>query len=275
LPFLGDLYRIINGRTNHRLQGWDKCGYLTTEYRLAPNSNDWLGDRELLALPGESRELLNSLVLSRPQEFSRTRRFSPAEVYEPARPTFLHIGPDFVCDLLIDDFGREEKVKGSYFRFRDIEVDPEELIFEARIMRPGATREEELPEGEKYLVFVNLFAPDYLFVCGARKQFLGLARRVQGVCRLDEAALIRDWGHQAERTADRLAPARLRHRNDADEHAHMLANNEALADTARDITPEEKHATRERRKDTAPMDSFLESEQSHSGPEIASLEDFL
>ncbi len=274
LPLLGDLYRAINGRTNHRLEGWSKCEYLTNEYRTAPQALDWLGERELLALPEESRRLLHSLVRAQPQTYSRTRQLSPAEVYDPARPTFLHIGPDVVCDLLLDDLAREEKVKGSYFRFRDIEIDPEEMIFEARILAPGATREVELPEGEKYLVFVNPFAPEYLFVCGARKQFLGLARRVHGVSPLDEAATIRAWGHAAARTADRLAPARLRHAGDSSAHAEMVATNEALADTARDFTPDEKAASRARRANTAGLDDFA-GEPSDTEPRpIASMDDF-
>jgi hypothetical protein len=248
LPLLSDLYALINNRTNHACEGWEKCGFLTTDYRLSPMSPDWLGNKDFLALPEEDRAMLTRAVLARPNDYSRTRRMSPAEVFAMGSQD-LPIGPEVVCDLLLDDLGREEKVKGSYFRFQDIEIDPEELIFEARIISPGSARERELPEGEKYHVFVNPFAADWLFVCDARKAFLGLARRVQRVSRLDEAATLRAFGRAGERKADRLAALRLRHEPERAAYAEMVATNEALADEATPFTDDEKlreRATRER-----------------------------
>jgi hypothetical protein len=245
LPFLGDFYGILNQRTDHRLQGWAELGFLSTDYRLAPSSDAWLTPRDLQTLPEDSRLLLHSLARQQPETYSRTRRLSPQEVFDLHTGDLIRIGPDIVCDLLLQDLGREEKVKGSYFRFTDSEIAPEELIYEARIICPGATREQELPSGEKYLVFVNPFFPDTLFVCNARQQFLGLARRVQRVCGLDEAALRRSWGRSAQRDADRLAPARLRHAADGDAHQRMLTTNAALANEATPATREEKQAARD------------------------------
>lgn len=240
LPLLSDLYALINNRTNHSLEGWEKCGFLTTDYRWSPMANDWLTGKDFLALPEADRDHLTRAVLARPNDYSRTRRLSPSEVFAMGSRDLLPIGPEVVCDLLLDDLGREEKVKGSYFRFQDSEVDPEELIFEARLIAPGATRERELPEGEKYHVFVNPFAADWLFVCDARKAFLGLARRVQRVSRLDEAATLRAFGRAGERKADRLAALRLRHEPEAEAYREMVATNAALADEAKPVTDEEK-----------------------------------
>jgi hypothetical protein len=85
-------------------------------------------------------------------------------------------------------------------------------------------------------------------VCDAKKAFLGLARRVHGVSRLDEAGLIRALGRASERTADRLAPARLRHEADSDAHRHMVETNKRLAEDARPITAEEKDAAAQLRQ---------------------------
>lgn len=246
LPLLGDFYGVLNQRTDHKLQGWAELGFLSTDYRLAPSSDAWLTPRDLQTLPEDSRAILHGLARSQPEIYSRTRRLSPQEVFDRSSSDLIRIGPDVVCDLLLQDLGREEKVKGSYFRFTDSEIAPEELIYEARIICPGATREQELPSGERYLVFVNPFFPDTLFVCNARQQFLGLARRVLRVCGLDEAALRRSWGRSAQRDADRLEPARLRHASDGTAHQRMLDTNEALADEARPATRDEKKAHRSR-----------------------------
>lgn len=262
LPLLTDLYRLINARENHAMEGWEKCGFITTDYRLSPMANDWLGTKDLMDLPEEDRALLTRAVLARPADYSRTRRMSPAEVFSMDSQNLLPIGPEVVCDLLLDDLGREEKVKGSYFRFQDSEIDPEELIFEARILTFGSVRERELPEGEKYMVFVNPFAPDWLFVCDARKAFLGLASRVQRVSRLDEAATLRAFGRAGERTADRLAALRLRHQPEQDAYREMVANNTALADEAKPFTDDEKTRARQMKKFRPDAEALLAEEES-------------
>lgn len=247
-PLLHDVYGAINRRIRHRLEGWHACGFMTTEYRLAPSTEDWLAISDILALPPESQAAVHALASTAPETYSRTRRLSPYEAFHSAEKDLLTIGPEVVCDLLLDDLGRELKVDGSYFVFTDSEISPEPLRYHARVMPLGGTREHELPDGEKYLVFANPFSPDHLFVCGARGQFLGLAERVHRVSRTDEHDLLREFGRKKQRTADRLAALRDRHHDKQDSHRHMVDNNRAVADLDRPVTDDEQARHRALRK---------------------------
>ncbi|CAN5354827.1 hypothetical protein BH09VER1_BH09VER1_28670 [soil metagenome] len=248
-PFVSDLYREMNERDNHRLEGWSELGFITHQYRLAPQSSDWLTEENLLALPPASRQLLNDLVRAEPDLYSRNRRLSPADVFHRGSDELLTIGPEVVGELLIDDYGREEKVKGAYFEFDDIEISPELLRFEARIYTPGGTRPQELPSGEKYMVFVNPILPEFLFVFDSRKAFLGLAQRVQKVTRLDETAGLAAMGLKKHRTAERLQPMRMRHEDERLAHASMVENNERVANESIPVTVEEKATDRRIRRE--------------------------
>jgi hypothetical protein len=58
LPLLMDVYRTINERTWHELEGWSAAGNVVIEYRTAPNAEYWLTDGEFSELPVVAKQIL-------------------------------------------------------------------------------------------------------------------------------------------------------------------------------------------------------------------------
>lgn len=223
LPLLDHIYRVaINGRTDHRLEGWVKMGRRITEYTFDPGGDAWL---PLEQIPEASRSLLLCAVRDQPDRWSRTRLLSPAEVWEQGRAQLTRANPALVWDIIGHDEARERKVRGAYIRFRDADIDDEELLYEARIRRLDGTV-AELPDGETYAVMSNPYAPGRLLVGDSRGRCLGVAARVRRACIADAEAMQQSWGQAAQRNAQRMQPLRDRWQPEA-AAAHDLRQHNA------------------------------------------------
>ncbi len=264
LPLLSDIYAQINGRDWHQLEGWNECGHFTIDYRLAPDTDHWISRDQFLSLPPTTRELLQSAATA-DARFLRQRKLSPAEVHAQNRPALVRIPAYVVAEILGLDFAREERVEGSYFEFTDTEIAPEELRFEARIRTPEG-REIELTDRERYQVFVNPLAPDQLFVHDARGVHLGIAKRVQKVCRADVEALQRAHGRAKQRLADKLAPVRARHADITEQAIENARINDRLLDPSRAVTDNEKQRQRALRHFAGDAGSLVEAAQENAAP---------
>lgn len=267
LPLLSDIYAQINGRDWHQLEGWNECGHFSIDYRMAPDTDQWIGRDQFLSLPPTTRELLHSAATA-DARFLRQRKLSPAEVHAQNRPTLARIPAYVVAEILGLDFAREERVEGSYFEFTDTEIAPEELRFESRIRTPEG-REVELIDRERYQVFVNPLSPDQLFVHDARGVHLGIAKRVQRVCRADVEALQRAHGRAKQRLADKLAPVRARHAGMTQTAIDNARINDRLLDPARAVTTEERARARALRRFDGDADELVGAPA--SGPAVAAL----
>lgn len=207
LPLLSHMYRVaISGRTEHDLEGWKKLGREITEYTLDPDSGVWL---DIDALSEASRGLILANAKSDLKRWTNRRLLSPGEVWGQGRRDLLRANATMIADIIGEDEGKERKVKGSYFRFHDSDIDTDELFYESRIRRLDG-REEELRDGEKFLTLVNPYAPESLIVLDARGRCLGTAGRVHRVSHADHDGKIAMWARNAERTSDQLAPLRER-----------------------------------------------------------------
>lgn len=265
LPLLSDIYRQIDTRTWHELEGWHECGHIAIDYRLSPDTGDWLAPDQFLALPDVSRQLIVATAQA-DARFLRQRKLSPAEVHARGREALKRIPAYVVAEILGLDFAREERVDGSYFEFTDTEIAPEELRFESRIRTPEG-REVELIDRERYQVFVNPLAPDQLFVHDARGVHLGIAKRVQKVCRADVEALQRAHGRAKQRLADKLAPVRARHADITGQAIENARINDRLLDPSRAVTDDEKQRQRALRHFTGDAAELVEPETRNREPE--------
>jgi hypothetical protein len=230
VPLLRETYdRIINARADHKLEGWEACGHVTTDYRLSPLSDDWITGDNYLALPDATRSMLSTLVQSDPATWSRRRYLSPAEVW--ARRELQPIGMHTVCDIIGPDLAREAKVTGSYIEIGACEINPEPLIYEARVYTLD-NRAVELRSGEKVMAFVNPFFPARLVICDAAFRCIGVACLVQRISRADftESA----FGQKKARVAARLQEVRTRRADEetaivlAKDHNSRLINGEPV-----------------------------------------------
>jgi hypothetical protein len=244
LPLLMDVYREINARDWHELEGWHKAGNVVVEYRTTPTADNWLSDGEFSSLPAVSRELLLSAAQV-DKRYINQRKLSPAEVRARDNHGLVKLPPFVICELLGDDCALEDlTVKGSYFNeFRKRELmpdvaDSETFLFESVITTPEG-REEQLPDG-KYTGYVNPFDLNQLFVCDARKRCLGTAPRAKVTSRTDDEALKRQHGHRAHRIAELKKPLLARHAQTVRDEVARLEHNAEVMDTTRPMTDEEK-----------------------------------
>lgn len=225
LPLLSNLYDVaINGRTDHRIEGWKKLKREITEYTLDPDSGVWL---DIDALPEASRGLVLATAKGDPKRWTNRRLLSPGEVWAQGRRELLRANAVIIADILGEDEGKERKVHGSYFRFQDSDIDTDELFYESRITTLDG-RQEELKSGEKYLTMVNPYAPETLIVLDARRRCLGTAGRVHRVCHADIEGKKAMWARNAERTADQLTPLRERWESEEKATTDLRENNAAL-----------------------------------------------
>lgn len=228
IPFLNDYYRHgLNARTDHNLEGWAQLGHIVTEYTAVPGSDHFLSTEQFLALPEVSRLTLAAAAQQAPEQYTRKRALSPAEVWQPAVPGLRRISHTTVCDILSQDLAREVKVRGSYIEFRDQDISPEPLIYQARLRTiEGAYR--ELPAGSKFSAFANPFAPRFLFVCDAKGTCLGTCELVKRVTYTDQPAIAEAAGHKRARIAGILQATRQRHAGEVQEAQDMREHNRRL-----------------------------------------------
>lgn len=243
LPYLNDYYRIgLNGRTDHQLEGWAKLGFQTTEYTLAPGSGQYLTSGQYLALPESTQAMLREAARYDAANYTRKRNLSPQEVWDSGRKDLRRAPAPLICDILGKDLGREVTVRGSYIRFRDQDISPEELIYQARAhLLTGAQR--ELRDGEKFLAFANPFSLSDLFLLDGRDRYYGICRLEQRVTATDRTGLTTAAGEKAHRNAEILQPLRNRHAEAVQEAQRLREHNQRVI-SGDPITDEEIAAAR-------------------------------
>jgi hypothetical protein len=271
VPLADELTENMNGRTSHVLEGWHKSGLITIDYRHDERSCQWLTEDDFLALPPADQALITDLVHAAPKKFSRVRRLSPREVHKRAANELIRIAPYMVCEMLGEDLARKnpEPVRGSYFDFEDCTIDPEPLIYEARIITLDG-REQELPSDSKWQVFVNPFDPDQLFVRDAAGRYQGMAPRYQRVNPFDRHEVESAFGRKKQRTAERFAGLRERHAPEVAELEALRAHNDAVI-AGQPATPEERSQARDTarriQREPATMADLLSASCSEPAPD--------
>lgn len=238
LPLLMDVYREINARTWHDLEGWHKAGNMVIEYRTTPTADHWLTDSDFSELPEVSKQLLLQAAQT-DKRYIQSRKLSPVEVQVRDNHDLIKLPPFVVCELLGDECALEDlTVEGAYFReFRKRELmpdisDSETFLFESVVTTPEG-REEQLSDG-KYTGYVNPFDLNQLFVCDARKRCLGTAPRAKVTGRADDEALRRQFGHRAHRIAELQKPLLARHAQTVRDEIKRLEHNTAVLTGAQD-----------------------------------------
>lgn len=244
IPLINDIYTFgINGRTDHNLEGWEKLGFIRTEYTAAPGSGHYLTDSSFLALPKASQFAITEAAKQDPKNWMRRRKLSPMEVWNSGKSQLRPVAAPIICDILGRDLAREVKVKGAYIRFYDKDIAPDELIYEARAtFLNGAQR--ELSSGEKFSAMVLPFCPKHLFLLDAKDKYFGHCELVQRHTANDRVALIAAAGHKAHRNAEIHEPLRVRHAEMVNQEAAERAYNNRLADPMQPVTEEEKSEAR-------------------------------
>lgn len=231
------IYRWIDGRIEHELEGWEKAGLVTSEFRLALDDKRWLPAAMLDAVPADRRRAIDAIAAQ--PGHARIRRLSPAEVFHGGCKDLVKLPIAILPDIIGRDLAQPRKVNDKgMIAFEDHELDTEPFLFLARA-RTGNGHDLLLRDGETYETFINPFDRTHLIVCDGKGAFLGWCERYQKPCKVDTEALHKTMGMVAHTEAVRLAPYRMRHEHEVAQRRVDTTWNDMVFSGA-PVTPDEK-----------------------------------
>ena len=211
-------YEILNTREDHQLEGWEECGFMVGELKLAC-VDFWKSMPRLDSQPEEKQMAIRRLVASGAAEY-RERRMSPAEAWDAATKAakLERVSPAFAPMIL----GRELAHAGTVgdkltVTVRDAETGERYTVVAIIDGKP-------LPRGAKVQVWVNPMDCGKAYVADLQGRFIGVAK-VQMAVRADADASVEALQEQlgmrsaaladAKAKLDPLVRARLKERNEA------------------------------------------------------------
>lgn len=256
----------INRRQRHALEGWEALGYEAIEYRLP--GGEWISENDYLALPSrELRQLTEAMAGG--ELVTRPVRFSPRQVFESGRGDLRTLGPEKWHLLMPKKWaiGPKKIPRDRQVRFTDKLIDLRELIFEPRCIALDGTRQVLPKPGTQVLIYCNPWRPDSALFTHLDGSPIGVVARVLPQHRHDEEALIRQFAEKAAVHGQIGTDAVEHAREIAQSREKMVADNDAVFETARrriDTAADARRAARARLADglgdaaTAPPEPIAE-----------------
>lgn len=260
---------LINGRTWHKLEGWEQLGFIAHEWRFALDT-PWLSQGQYLALPDPQKQLFQSLLQQTP-ELWQTRRLSPAEVWEAKRGELSRVSGCAVPILFGPEHARSARVgQDVSIQVQDREISPDPLCYDA-VLHNG----RHCTRGQKLAVYLNPFAPDRLEVCDEDLRWIGSAQRIQRLHKMDTEGAMRRYSTARKIAAEELAPVARQGAFITQRETARKTNNARVLDLSKPFTPEEKEAQADRRSLALPLEAFAPDPTPAEEIEIADMEDFV
>lgn len=218
---LEQVYHYISCERDHDLEGWIECGNVM---QMLDIGGHLISMDEIKTKPKDVQNkalvaMQCGLLIPQPVKMNRY------EVWQRGRAALIPIHGGTVCRILGPGFAKEVPVKRGQFVFSDDTVSAEPLYYFASVQTPDGVR-EELPDGQKFEVYVNPFDPASLFVRNAKGRFLGTAKQQPRAQRLDTDAVtaaVKEYATDQnarlskliKRQLPNIAARRDRHRNNA------------------------------------------------------------
>lgn len=187
----------IDNRTDHDLEGWEECGFVTQEATL--DGQSWTS---LDRIPAPLAAALVQSAATNPGVF-RQRRMSPQEAWlrEIEKPENKLIR--LSCAECVALMGLERAFPvthhGGTFTITAKKRHYAHLQFSTEIITPAGYK-KELPYGPEYRAVFNPLTMN-LFVLDEKDRVLGEAPQITRASRADQAALEQAMGESARRTA--------------------------------------------------------------------------
>lgn len=216
--FLSGIYACMDSLPFHTLEGWED-NTVAEAFVL----NTWLDAQALQALPADDL----AHVMARMQAGSvetRQRRLTRGEVWQRGSGELVRLSGSVICHLLGDEFSAERTVRNHKLEFQDKEIGPGVQRFEAWATDAEGIR-HELTNGERYLVTVNPFAADELFLRDAKGRYIGTAKRLTIANANDMDAIHRALGEAAKLNKELLEPLRKRQAGEARARLNLMQHN--------------------------------------------------
>ncbi len=251
---------LINQRTTHQLEGWEQLGHIAHEWRFTLDS-PWLPQSKYLALPEPEKQIFSGLLRQTP-ELWRTRRLSPAEVWEPAKRDLKRVTGAAVPLLFGPEHARAERVEQDLtILIQDREISPDGLVYEAVL-----TNGRHLERGRQVAVYLNPFAPDEIQVCDDKYRWLGAAPLLRRGGKMDRDAAHRRYARIRKITSEELAPVARMGAAITERETKRLTNNAKVLDLSRPFTAEEKEADARRRERNLPLEEMPDAPAKEKRP---------
>lgn len=216
----------INDDFNHAMRNWEKCGFVTKEFRLRATSNEWFPQAALQKLP-EPQRLALAARIAQDDLLFRVRKLSRAEALAKHQHELtklpLEMIPALVGQRFAWDGGRQLPVTGGKFMVKDWRISSDPIEFIAADLKG-----ERLREDSKWLAFVNPMSPHILIACDPALRVIGLCPLMPEPAKNDAVAVKHALGLQRSWFKRALAPMNERHAADAEALDFMKQHNAAL-----------------------------------------------
>jgi hypothetical protein len=243
-------YTVIDSRTTHDLEGWERAGLLRTQWRLTATSEEWHDAGELATLPDAQYTAVRALLDS-DKALMRPARLSPLQVWTEHRSQLRRLPPWCMVNAVPQELAREVTIRDGQINFADAAIDPDGLRFGALAHDPQGRR-ILLQEGEKYLLYLNPFFPARAVLADSAGRYVGTIPRIHRAPRADRAALYAAIGQEAGRQTAAMAAYRARNAGEADAHQAMLAHNDAVLSALHAHSPAQGTPRAPEQSDSAP-----------------------
>ncbi|MEM6916696.1 MAG: hypothetical protein AAF491_09045, partial [Verrucomicrobiota bacterium] len=253
---LNYVYAAVNQRTDHKLEGWGRCGFIlpgwSVKNPLHPNSPPALYTREdFLALDPEAQQYIQA------KGKDHDIVLSPAQAVEICRrtdPNIAYLDLEAASDALPLKWaygnrnGRKNGIKvekSGEFVIRDPERFGQDSIY---YFATAHLNGDQIPlrPGDRYLIQICPFDPDKAILLTMEGRFRGIIHENRRPRASDLAARLRTQGKINEFRANVTRSGERRHRHQVDELREDLDHNERVL--SGEITPDETTLHHERKR---------------------------
>lgn len=202
-----EVYRRLNNRTQHRLEGFEEAGLVANEIRFSNTVDQWMPLSSVQQLPAANREAFAAMIQA-DESLRRSRLMSPQEVFEQGKDELVRLPFSALPNLLGKEDGVVKTVRQQLFHLEGKDTGERKFLAEVydRSGMPAL-----IPNGTKCRVYLNPFAPDRLIVADEKSnQFLGECMPWDRVDRTDKEAIHKMSGRAERVFNDAVMEAGLR-----------------------------------------------------------------
>lgn len=277
-------YEAVNSRRDHRLEGWEACGFIIPGYAVKNPAEPWQPPviytrDQFAALTPEGQHYVKT--------FGQNHNIilSPAEARAACRKTdraLAYLGREIVATAALPiewayprrrgkDTGGVPVQQDGTLVIRDPErFGADALIYLGQLHTPDGDLIPLRP-GDQYLVHVNPVNIDEALILALNGRYRGYLKLMPRPCANDIAARLRHQGEIARYKADVTRDGRRRAEPDIQRGRDIIEHNERLL--AGDIAPSEEAIAEERARLSRIAE--LEAEEKgvvtvHHAPDLAS-----
>jgi hypothetical protein len=197
---IDSLYHIVATRPDHNLEGFEKAGLVTTEFRVSESSGQWIPQERLKEFPEMERNAIRALMRSNPQVYTRSRKLSRLEAWERGESKLVKLTRYAMPLILGPELARPVTILPTgLFEFRNKDYGPETFIYNGLEVVNYEGFKFSLKRDKAYIIHANPFNLDEVFVSDKETgAVLGIAPRYGVPCKNDFESLTRQIGYQSK-----------------------------------------------------------------------------